>query len=155
MKRRLRPWAVVGCCALLLTGCRNPESRVHDQIRQDAKEKAVAAADYVHREGLMNHQAFEAHLRTAPEKTVRSYRNFRWEGDVPYVLVSFSSNIQKTEVEGAGRYSAVSCSHLRADSKTVSLIPAVCPADIPLAYGSDNPDIFQLPEIAQKVQSRW
>jgi hypothetical protein len=69
--------------------------------------------------------------------------------------VSFSSNIQKTEAEGAGRYSAASCAHFRADSRTVSLMPAICPADIPLAYGSDNPDIYQLPEITQKVQSRW
>lgn len=141
--------------AVLLTGCRDPVASVHNQIRHDAEELAVAAADLAHRGGLRDHEAFEISLRTLPYATTRGFQGFRWEGDTLHALVSFSSNIQKTEAEGAGRYSARSCADFTADFRAVKLVPADCPTDIPLEYGSSNVADYLLPEISRDVQSRW
>lgn len=141
--------------AVLLTGCRDPEASVHNQIRRDAEELAVAAADLAHRGGLRDHKAFETSLRTLPYATTRGYQGFRWEGETMHALVSFSSNIQKTEAEGAGRYSARSCADFTADLRSVKLVPADCPTDIPLEYGSSHVADYRLPEISRDVQSRW
>lgn len=155
MRRASWPVAILLCCAVLLTGCRNPESRVHSQIRHDADELAVAAADLAHRGGLSDHKALEISLQTLPEMTRRGFGAFRWEAGALHVPVSFSSNIQKTEAEGAGRYSARSCADFTVDSQFVSLVPADCPAEVPLEYGSNDVVDYRLPEITKKVQSRW
>lgn len=155
MKRQIAAVAVALCCAVVLTGCRDPEAAVHQQIRNDAEELAVAAADLAHRGGLADHDVFARSLRTLPYDTRRGFGSFRWEGDTMRVPVSFSTNIQKTEAEGAGRYSARSCADLSVDSRTVELVPADCPADIPLEYGSYDVADYRLPGITRKVQSRW
>ncbi|PTT61442.1 hypothetical protein DBR22_18920 [Arthrobacter sp. HMWF013] len=67
----------------------------------------------------------------------------------------FSSSVQRTEAEGAGRYSARSCAEFTADSRSVKLMPADCPEDVPLQYGSSNVTDHRLPEINKTVQSRW
>jgi predicted small secreted protein len=141
-------------CTFLLTGCRDPEADVHNQIRHDAEELSDAAADLARRGALQNHSDFQTSLRALPYSTTRGFRDFRWEGDALHVLVSFSSNIQRTEAEGAGRYSALSCANLTVDSETVELLPASCPAEVPLEYGSHDPVDYQLPEIRRKVQNR-
>lgn len=109
--------------ALLLTGCRDPESQVHDQIRHDAKELAVATADLAHRGGLQDHKAYRTSLRSLPYSTTRGFGDFHWQDRTPHVLVPLSSTIQGTEAEGAGRYSARSCADLTVDSQTVKLVP--------------------------------
>lgn len=155
MKRKIAAFAVALCCAVVLTGCRDPEARVHQAIRNDAVQLAVAAADLAHRGGLADHDVFARSLQTLPYDTRRGFGSFRWEGDAMRVPVSFSTNIQKTEAEGAGRYSARSCAVLSVDSRAVELLPADCPADIPLEYGSYDVADYRLPGITRKVQSRW
>lgn len=155
MRRANWPMAILLSGAVLLTGCRDPEASVHNQIRHDAEELAIAAADLAHRGALRDPKAFETSLRTLPYTTTRGFRDFRWEGGALHVLVSFSSSIQKTEAEGAGRYSALSCADFTADSQAVKLMPSGCPAEVPLEYGSSDVTDYRLPEISRKVQSRW
>ena len=62
---------------------RSPESRVHSQIRNDAEELAVAAADLAHRTGLRDQAAFQDSLQSLPETTRRGFRKFHWEGGGP------------------------------------------------------------------------
>jgi hypothetical protein len=155
MRRGFRLAAVLLSCALLLSGCRSPESKVHGQITKDAEEMAIAAADIAHRSGLQDQEAFETSLRSLPETTLRGLRNFRWHNGALLVFVSFSSTVQRTEAEGAGRYSARSCAEFTVDSRSVKLLPADCPEDVPLKYGSNNVTDHRLPEINKRVQSRW
>jgi hypothetical protein len=115
----------------------------------------VATADLAHRGGLQDHKAFRTSLRNLPYSTTRSFGDFHWQDGTLHVLVSFSSNIQKTEAEGAGRYSALSCADLTVDSQTVKLVSADCPADAPLEYGSRDVADYRLPEISRDVRSRW
>jgi hypothetical protein len=128
---------------------------VHDQIRHDAAELSLATADLAYRGDLQDHKAFRTSLRNLPSSTTRGFGEFRWQKGTLHVLVSFSANIQKTEAEGAGRYSARSCADLTVDSKTVKLESADCPADVPLEYGSSEVADYRLPDTNREVRSRW
>ncbi|MBT2538531.1 hypothetical protein [Arthrobacter sp. ISL-69] len=91
----------------------------------------MAAADLAHRGDLEDHKACETSLRTLPYATTCGFRDFGWEGGALHVLVSFSSTIQKTEAEGAGRYSARACAdftvdyHDRLSSRPLAFVAAI------------------------------
>lgn len=145
------------CMSVALTSCTDTEARVNASLKHEAEELVTAVSDATYRNGFRDYDALENTLRLLPDQKIvsRSLRNLRWEGDTLHAVVSFSNAAQRTEAEGAGRYSARACGELIVAASEIRLTPTPCPADIPLRYGSSEVADYTLPEIMKKVERRY
>jgi hypothetical protein len=140
-----------------LTSCTDTEASVNSSLKHEAEELVISVSDATYRNGFRNHDALEETLRLLPDQKIvtRSLRNFRWEGDTLHAVVSFSNSAQRTEAEGAGRYSARACGELIVTAGEIRLTATTCPTNIPLRYGSAEVADYKLPEIKKRVERRY
>lgn len=145
------------CMTMALTSCTDTEASVNSSLKHEAEELVTAVSDTTYRNGFRDRDALEETLRLLPDQKIvtRSLRNFRWEGDTLHAVASFSNSAQRTEAEGAGRYSARACGELIVTAGEIRLTPTPCPANIPLRYGSTEVADYKLPEIKKRVERRY
>lgn len=145
------------CMTMALTSCTDTKASVNSSLKHEAEELVTAVSDATYRNGFRDHDALEKTLRLLPDQKIvtRSLRDFRREGATLHAVVSFSNSAQRTEAEGAGRYSARACGELIVTAGEIRLTPAPCPANIPLRYGSTEVSDFKLPAIKKRVERRY
>lgn len=145
------------CITMALTSCTDTEASVNSSLNHEAEELVTAVSDATYRNGFRDRDALEETLRLLPDQKIvtRSLRNFRWEGDTLHAVVSFSNSAQRTEAEGAGRYSARACGELIVTAGEIRLMPTPCPANIPLRYGSTEVADYKLPAIQKRVERKY
>lgn len=143
-----------------LTACGfgvDTKDRVNNTLRQGAERLVDDVADATYRNGFRDRDALEQTVRLLPDQKIvtRGMQNLHWEGDNLLAVVSFSSSAQQTEVEGSGRYSAISCGKLTINIDEILFDPMICPDNIPLEYGSTKVIDYKLSKIEKNVESKW